>query len=202
MPGPPKTPTHLALVKGNPSKRPINKNEPKPPSGVPPIPKHFDKQGKYWFKRIGDELDAVGVLTTLDAKALELLIEAYVEYRHHCDTLDREGYTYAVYSEDDSDEGGEREIRMIKPHPAAVMKADAWKRIRAMLSEFGMTPASRSKVGAKARQKPTHWKNFLKSANDEWQPLQMDSATPSAWYLAISLLANWCVLRASGSFMI
>ncbi len=30
MPGPPKTPTHLALVKGNPSKRPINKNEPKP----------------------------------------------------------------------------------------------------------------------------------------------------------------------------
>ncbi|MCF0387635.1 phage terminase small subunit P27 family, partial [Klebsiella pneumoniae] len=24
MPGPPKTPTHLALVKGNPSKRPIN----------------------------------------------------------------------------------------------------------------------------------------------------------------------------------
>ncbi|CDL51189.1 hypothetical protein [Klebsiella pneumoniae ISC21] len=37
----------------------------------------------------------------------------------------------------------------------------------------------------KARQKPTHWKNFLKSANDEWQPLQMDSATPSAWYLAI-----------------
>jgi P27 family predicted phage terminase small subunit len=46
------------------------------------------------------------VLTTLDAKALELLIEAYVEYRHHCDTLDREGYTYAVYSEDDSDEGG------------------------------------------------------------------------------------------------
>jgi len=34
MPGPPKTPTHLALVKGNPSKRALNKNEPKPPSGV------------------------------------------------------------------------------------------------------------------------------------------------------------------------
>ncbi|HHS9576511.1 TPA: phage terminase small subunit P27 family [Raoultella planticola] len=162
MPGPPKTPTHLALVKGNPSKRPINKNEPKPPSGVPPIPKHFDKQGKYWFKRIGDELNAVGVLTTLDAKALELLIEAYVEYRHHCDTLDREGYTYAVYSEDDSDEGGEREIRMIKPHPAAVMKADAWKRIRAMLSEFGMTPASRSKVGVQGPAEADPLEEFLK----------------------------------------
>ncbi|CAI0745271.1 MAG: phage terminase small subunit P27 family [Serratia grimesii] len=146
MSGPPKTPTHLTLVKGNPSKRAINKNEPKPPSGVPPTPKHFDKQGKYWFKRIGEELDAVGVMSTLDAKALELLIEAYVEYRHHCDTLDREGYTYAVFSDEEPDEGKPREIRMIKPHPAAVMKADAWKRIRAMLSEFGMTPSSRSKV--------------------------------------------------------
>lgn len=73
-------------------------------------------------------------------------VEAYTEYRHHCETLDREGYTYAVYSDDDSDEGKEREIRMIKPHPAAMMKADAWKRLRAMLAEFGMTPSSRSKV--------------------------------------------------------
>lgn len=36
MPGPPKTPTYLALVKGNPSKRTLNKNEPKPPSGASP----------------------------------------------------------------------------------------------------------------------------------------------------------------------
>lgn len=162
MPGPPKTPTHLALVKGNPSKRAVNKKEPKPPSGVPPIPKHFDKMGKYWFKRIGEELDTVGVMTTLDGKALELLIEAYTEYRHHCDTLEREGYTYAVYSEEEPDEGKEREIRMIKPHPAAVMKADAWKRIRAMLAEFGMTPASRSKVGAKGPAEVDPLDEFLK----------------------------------------
>ncbi|EBQ8223279.1 phage terminase small subunit P27 family [Salmonella enterica subsp. houtenae] len=146
MSGPPKTPTHLRLVRGNPSKRPINKNEPQPPKGVPPVPKHFDKQGKYWFKRMAEELDAIGVISQLDARALELLVEAYTEYRHHCETLDREGYTYAVYSDDDADEGKKREIRMIKPHPAAMMKADAWKRLRAMLAEFGMTPSSRSKV--------------------------------------------------------
>ncbi len=29
MSGPPKTPTHLRLVRGNPSKRAINKDEPK-----------------------------------------------------------------------------------------------------------------------------------------------------------------------------
>ncbi|MEG6403129.1 phage terminase small subunit P27 family, partial [Enterobacter kobei] len=149
MSGPPKTPTHLRLVRGNPSKRPINENEPKPAAGVPPTPKHFDKQGKYWFRRMAEELDALGVMSQLDARALELLVEVYTEYRHHCDTLEREGYTYAVYSDEEPDEGKEREIRMIKAHPAAIMKADAWKRLRAMLGEFGMTPASRSKVNAK-----------------------------------------------------
>ncbi|CAI1071885.1 phage terminase small subunit P27 family [Serratia fonticola] len=163
MSGPPKTPTHLRLVRGNPSKRAINKNEPKPPSGVPPTPKHFDKQGKYWFKRMAEELDALGVMSQLDGRALELLVEAYTEYRHHCDTLDREGYTYAVYSEDDGDERKDREIRMIKPHPAAMMKADAWKRIRAMLAEFGMTPASRSKVNATAPDAVDPLAEFMKA---------------------------------------
>lgn len=154
MSGPPKTPTHLVLVKGNPSKRAINKNEPKPPSGVPPIPKHFDKKGKYWFKRIGDELDAIGVMTHLDGKALELLIEAYVEYRHHCDVLAEEGYTYKSKSATGED--------MVKAHPAAVMKSDVWKRIRAMLGEFGMTPASRAKVGAKGPAEVDPLDEFLK----------------------------------------
>lgn len=155
MSGPPKTPTHLRLVKGNPSKRAINKNEPKPPSGVPPIPKHFDKRGKYWFKRMGEELDAVGVMSTLDAKALELLVEAYTEYRHHCEVLDKEGYTYQT--------GSATGEKIVKAHPAAAMKADAWKRIRAMLSEFGMTPASRSKVEIKAPAGEDPFAEFLKA---------------------------------------
>ena len=155
MSGPPKTPTHLRLVKGNPSKRAINKNEPKPPSGVPPIPKHFNKQEKYWFKRIGEELDAMGVMSSMDAKALELLIEAYTEYRQHCDTLDESGYTYTTESE-----GG----TLIKAHPVAAMKADAWKRIRAMLGEFGMTPAARSKVTINTPAEEDPFEAFLKKS--------------------------------------
>ncbi|WP_276641326.1 phage terminase small subunit P27 family [Siccibacter turicensis] len=153
MPGPPKTPTYLALVKGNPSKRTLNKNEPKPPSGVPPTPKHFDKQGKYWFKRMADELNAIGVISQLDARALELLVEAYTEYRHHCDTLEVEGYTYRT-------ETNTGDV-LIKAHPAAMMKADAWKRIRAMLGEFGMTPASRAKVGVNGPAEADPLEEFL-----------------------------------------
>ncbi len=154
MSGPSKTPTHLRLVRGNPSKRPINDKEPKPAKGVPPTPKYFDKRGKYWFKKIAEELDALGVMSQLDAKALELLVEAYVEYRHHCDVLDVEGYTYNTTSMT-----GEK---IKKAHPAAVMKADVWKRIRAMLGEFGMTPATRSKVNAQGIEKEDPMDAFLK----------------------------------------
>ncbi|APU92753.1 terminase small subunit [Proteus phage vB_PvuS_Pm34] len=154
MAGPPKTPSHLQLVRGNPSKRPINKKEPKPPKGVPPTPKHFTKQGKYWFKRMGEELNALGVMSTLDAKALEMLVEAYVEYRQHCETLDEEGYTYDVMSSMGD--------KLKKAHPAVAMKSDAWKRIRAMLSEFGMTPASRAKVTMNTPAEEDPFEAFLK----------------------------------------
>ncbi|CAI2424407.1 Phage terminase, small subunit [Serratia fonticola] len=151
MSGPPKTPTHLRLVRGNPSKRAINKNEPKPPTGVPPTPKHFDKQGKYWFKRMAEELDALGVMSQLDARALELLVEAYTEYRHHCEVLDQEGYSYKT------DEG------LVKPHPQAAMKADVWKRMRGMLGEFGMTPSSRSKVNTTGPDQVDPMAEFMKA---------------------------------------
>ncbi|MDX7198322.1 phage terminase small subunit P27 family, partial [Escherichia coli] len=93
---------------------------------------------KYWFRRMAEELNAEGIISQLDARALELLVEAYTEYRHHCETLDAEGYTYRTETQNGD--------VMIKAHPAAAMKADVWKRIRAMLAEFGMSPASRAKV--------------------------------------------------------
>ncbi len=51
---------------------------------------------------------------------------------------------------------------MIKAHPSAAMKADAWKRIRAMLSEFGMTPASRAKVSIDKQAEEDPFEAFLK----------------------------------------
>lgn len=40
---------------------------------------------------MAEELNAEGIISQLDARALELLVEAYTEYRHHCETLDVEG---------------------------------------------------------------------------------------------------------------
>ncbi|MBG6243612.1 MAG: phage terminase small subunit P27 family [Candidatus Symbiopectobacterium sp. Dall1.0] len=140
MSGPPKTPTHLRLVRGNPSKRPINQNEPQPSKWVPPTPKHFTKQGKYWFKRLGDQLVGIGVLTELDGKALEMLVDAYVDYRLIKETLEREGATKEITTTTG-------DVR-VKPSDFFGESREARKEIRGWLQEFGMTPSSRSKVNA------------------------------------------------------
>lgn len=138
MAGPAPKPTVLKLVQGNPGKRPVNQNEPQPDKTPPPCPKYFTAKGKYWFKRLANDFSDMGVLTHVDGKALELLVDTYLEWLEHGDTLAREGYTYITTSM-----SGEQ---VVKAHPAAVMKSDAAKRLRAMLAEFGATPASRSKV--------------------------------------------------------
>ena len=83
MSGPPKTPPRLHLIRGNPSKRPVKapkKTAKKDEKGLPKIPQHLGAQGKYWFRRMAEELNAEGIISQLDARALELLVEAYTEY--------------------------------------------------------------------------------------------------------------------------
>ena len=123
MSGPPKTPPRLHLIRGNPSKRPVKdpkKTAKKDEKGLPKIPQHLGAQGKYWFRRMAEELNAEGIISQLDARALELLVEAYTEYRHHCETLDAEGYTYRTETQNGD--------VLIKAHPAAAMKpvVTAW----------------------------------------------------------------------------
>lgn len=49
---PPKSTVDREL-RGNPSRRPFNKNEPKPKSGLPPAPKHLGKEAKAEWRRTG-----------------------------------------------------------------------------------------------------------------------------------------------------
>lgn len=154
MSGPPKTPTHLRLVRGNPSKRPINDKEPKPAKGVPSTPKHFSKQEKYWFKRMAEELNHIGVITTLDGMALELMIGAYVEWRHHRDVIAEVGESYQTTTSTGD--------IIIRAHPQVAMRDRAFNNIHKMMSEFGITPASRSKVSSDKPAEEDPMDAFLK----------------------------------------
>lgn len=133
------TPTHLRLVKGNPGKRPVNAAEPKPRRELPAAPAHMTAEARVAWGRLTVLLDQMGVLTSADAYALERLAELYAEVCALTAALDAEGRTY---------ESATQNGTIIRPRPEAAMLADADRRFRAYLIEFGLTPAARSRVRA------------------------------------------------------
>jgi len=135
------TPTALKLVKGNPGKRAINKQEPKPAREIPSAPAHLTDEGKVAWGRLTVLLDRMGVLTEADAMALERLCDCYAEILSLRSLVDEKGRTYETVST-----AGEM---VIKANPAVPMLADADRRFKSYLVEFGLTPAARSKVQAK-----------------------------------------------------
>jgi phage terminase small subunit len=52
-PGPKPKPTELKIIEGNPGKRPLNKNEPRPPRLSPQCPNWLLPEAKKEWKRLG-----------------------------------------------------------------------------------------------------------------------------------------------------
>ncbi len=140
-------PTELKLVTGNRGNRPLNKNEPKPPTDIPRMPAHLPPRAKAVWKRLCKLLSDMGVLTLADALALERLCDIYAEIIELRKDIDENGRTYeSIKPLDDIDGPDSMVQKLIKPNPAVGMLADADRRFKGYLTEFGLTPASRSKI--------------------------------------------------------
>lgn len=131
-------PTSLKLVTGNPGKRRIRKTEPKPKRVIPSPPAHVSDRALLAWGALATRLDRLGLLTELDAFALEQLCENYseiIELRE--DIIDNGRFQTVTTKSGD---------RMERARPAATMLADAERRFRGMMVEFGLTPSARTRV--------------------------------------------------------
>lgn len=137
-------PTHLRIVGGNAGRRPLPNNEPKPPRSIPSAPAHLSGDAHVAWGRLTVLLDRMGVLTEADAYALERLAELYVEVVDLTAVLRDRGRVYETVTETGS--------TIFRPRPEAAMLADADRRFRAYMIEFGLTPAARSRVKADGSQ--------------------------------------------------
>lgn len=138
-------PTHLKLVTGNPGKRAINAAEPKVSRSRPSPPSHMSDKARETWGYVTGLLDRMGILTEVDALALEMLCEAYADFLAASATLRELG---SDYYETTNQSGS----TMYRAHPALAKKQDADRRIRGWLAEFGMTPSARSRVKADGEQ--------------------------------------------------
>lgn len=131
-------PDHLKVVRGTDRPDRVNHSAPAPKVVRPPMPAKLSRKAKENWDRFCDVLESMGVLTVADEFALEQLVEVYAEWRTYTDIVAKEKTHY----ETESVSGG----KIIRAHPVVAMRSDAARRFQSLMSEFGLTPASRSKV--------------------------------------------------------
>ncbi len=126
-------PTPLKILKGTRKDR-INAEEPKPPVVRPERPEALDSFGRAEWDRILPELEELGILARVDGAALGLYCAAYSQWIRADLEVQIRGLLV------DTGTGG------VKGNPAVTMAHMARAQMHSLLSEFGATPASRSRV--------------------------------------------------------
>jgi P27 family predicted phage terminase small subunit len=136
-------PTRLKYLTGNPGKRPLNPYEPRPEPSVPECPSELGPAAKREWERLVGDLARLNMVTNLDRAALAAYCGAYALWADATEQIQKYGAMiksptgYPVQS----------------PYIAiANRQAEIMLRIS---SEFGFTPASRSRIAAPSSDQPT-----------------------------------------------
>lgn len=142
-------PTALKILEGT-TRGPV-KREPSAPVGVPPMPERLkvDEVAVEKWHELAGILTRMGVLTTGDGEALATLCEVH-SAEQSCLLQLRAGG--AVMH---TDLGG------VKPNPAGPMYRSLVAMKASLLSEFGLTPSSRTKLATQVEVKKDELEEFF-----------------------------------------
>ena len=128
-------PTFLKVLDGNPGKRPLNDQEPRPSQGIPDRPDWLDAEAQAEWERVTAELSDMGLLTLADRAALTAYCIAYSRW------VDAEAMVKKFGTIVKSPEKG---FPMKSPYLS--IADQAMETMRKFLVEFGLTPSSRSRI--------------------------------------------------------
>jgi len=141
-PGPPPKPTAVKILEGNPGKRALNKNEPKPVSaGLAEPSAWLPETAQAEWRRVAAVLPA-GVVTGVDVGTLEAYCQTYAEWR---DAIER-------MATEQKEHGGKDQSIVVTPNgavqtnPLLSIARNARRDMNRFAGELGFTPASRTRV--------------------------------------------------------
>jgi P27 family predicted phage terminase small subunit len=129
-------PTQLKLITGNPGRRPLNENEPKPRVALLRPPAELNDEGRIEWRRVARELYTLGILTTVDRAALFAYCQSYGRLMRAEREFAAAGGNLLVRSK--------RDTAFLNPL-ISVANLHMANTIR-YASEFGMTPSARSRI--------------------------------------------------------
>lgn len=135
----PRKPSAVKRAQGTDQPCRMNPLEPELPSSIPAPPDHLSEQAKAFWAEYGPLLFDMRVLSKADRAALEQLCETHAEIVALREEI--RGLGSSTYKTTNT--AGEM---MHRPYPQVAQLSDLTRQLRGWLSDFGLTPASRSKV--------------------------------------------------------
>jgi P27 family predicted phage terminase small subunit len=147
-------PTRMKLLTGNPGKRPMNEDEPKPESIIPDCPTALGPVARQEWDRLAGELGKLKLLTNLDRAALAAYCGAYALWAESTEAIQK----YGTMVKSPSGYPIQSPYVSIANRQAKIMMRIA--------SEFGFTPASRSRISTPGKGEADLF-DLFKSGNNE-----------------------------------
>ena len=135
-PGPRPVPTPIKHLRGTQRADRMNDHEAKARVALPRCPAHLSGEAKKEWRRLGRQLAALGLMSSIDRGALAMYCQAWGRWVEAEEALKKYGMMVKSPSG----------FPMQSPYLAIANKA--MEQMRALLTEFGMSPSSRTRVHA------------------------------------------------------
>ena len=132
-------PTELKRLAGNPGKRPLNDAEPSPAPASHYAPRGLSEGALLLWRKVAGELIRLGVMRVTDVPAFVLMAEHYSVARQARDELTALTTT--------------RSQGNLMKHPLTQILKEHSGAFRLYAAEFGLTPATRSRLKAEPLEK-------------------------------------------------
>ncbi len=129
-------PTALKVLEGNPGKRELNTNEPKPKQKAPRCPAWLEEEAKKEWKRMAKQLEKLGILTEVDMAAFAGYCQAYARWKEAEEFISQHGTIVKTPS------GYWQQV------PQVSIAQTYLKIMNRFCEQFGLTPSARSRIVA------------------------------------------------------
>ena len=132
-------PSQIKRLKGNPGRRPISEDEPKPlvPPGVPEPPDWLEAYAKDEWGVVAPELHRMGLLTAVDLTAFAVYCQSYARWRAAEEWISEHGNTVVL-----------RDKGTVMRAPQAIVAQAALVDLNRFGSAFGLSPSARTSIQA------------------------------------------------------
>ena len=129
-------PTGIKELEGNPGKRKLNANEPRPEKKAPFCPKWLETEARKEWKRLAKKMEQMGILTEVDMAAFAGYCQAYARWKEAEEFISQHGTIVKTPS------GYWQQV------PQVSIAQTYLKIMNKTAEQFGLTPSARSRIVA------------------------------------------------------